>query len=129
MPTRGGTVSRHTIACKSRLPTILIDPTRDHKAASKTTEPNSIPAPPDVGRRSSESRPYYKAPMFCLCSQRHQSRRKLSVQHMFWMGARKCSGLLNAAQYRRSSQSGGDTRVNTHTKIQELLHPELHHSS
>ena len=107
-PTRGGTVRRHTIACKSRSPTILTvgyssqrvfclrsvrsgwtDPTRDHRAATKTNGPNSTHAPPDVGRRASESRPYYKVSLSRLCSQRHQSRSELSMQYMFWMGVRK----------------------------------------
>ena len=107
-PTRGGTVRRHTIACKSRSHTILTvccssqrvfylgsfrsglsDPTRDHKTTTKTTGPNSTPAPPDVGRRTTDFRPCYKVHLSRLCSQLHQSRSELSMQQMFWMGARK----------------------------------------
>ena len=65
------------------------DPTRDRKAATSTTGPNSTPAPPDVGRRTSNSRPCYKVHLSRLCWQQHQSRSEISVQQMFWMGARK----------------------------------------
>ena len=62
-------------------------PTHDHKVATKTTGPNTIHAPLDVGRRI--SRPCYKVSLSRLCSQRHQSRSELSMQQMFCMGARK----------------------------------------
>ena len=68
----------------------------------KTTGPNTTPAPPDVGRRTSESGPFNKVPM-SVCA-RNITSRGVSYQCnpcSGWVQA-ECSGLLNAAQYQRS---------------------------
>ena len=105
-PTRGGTVRQHTIACKSRSTIILTvccssqrviclgsvrsgwtAPHFDHKAATSTTGPYPTPAPSDGGRHTSESRAYCQVSLPSMCPICHQSRSKLPVHQMYWMGA------------------------------------------
>ena len=69
-PIRGGAVRQNTIACKSRLTIIL----------TVCCSSQRVFCLGSVRRSVSLSR---------LCSQRHHSRSELSMQQMFWMGARK----------------------------------------
>ena len=76
--------------------------------------------PPDVGRRTSESRPCYKVSLSRVCSQRHQSMSELSMQQMFWMGARKMFRTLKCSSVSEKLVIGNAAPVRHH-------HQQLHH--
>ena len=61
-----------------------------------TTGPYTTPAPSDGGRHTSESRVYRQVSLPSMCLRRHQSRSKLPVHQMYWMGA------CEMFQYRRN---------------------------
>ena len=111
-PIQEGTISSYTRwnylattdANKSRLTPIL---TVRCSFQRVSTGPDPPKAPTDVGRCTSEPRPCYKIPMSSMYSQR----RGISYKYTScsgWVHA-KCSGILNAAQYRRKSYWTCDT--------------------
>ena len=80
----------------------ILNQNQNHKAATTTTGPYPTPASSDGGRHTSESRAYCQVSLPCMCP-RHTSRggSYRCARCSGWVPA-KCSGHLNAAQYRRN---------------------------
>ena len=79
-----------TVCCSSQRVFCLGSVRSDHKAVGYVddrTGPYQTPAPSDGGRHTSESRAYCQVSLSSMCPIRHQSRSKLPVHQMYWMGA------------------------------------------
>ena len=83
------------------------DPQFDHKAATSTTRRYPTSAPSDGGRHTSDLGHTAKSP--CPVCSRYVTSRGVSwsTRCSGWVHV-KCSGLLNAAQYRRNKDWTGD---------------------
>ena len=120
-PTRSGTVRQQTTATNRDhlYPDSLLFVSAGFSASGQfaaselilnsTTKPlrrrpgrYPTPAPADGGRHTFVSRAYCQVSLPCMCPRRHQSRSSYWCTRCSGLVHAKCSGLLNAAQYRRN---------------------------